>query len=272
MFVVTDLVPAVAIFSAVKLEEDAAVDVLRARRVLERAVVHEAMRTATAADISELQRTIDLLERHLGERPSVMRADAMFHRALVRACRNETIQAAMRGGRRGLAPIRDAYSGGVAYDRQTLDVHRRQLHAMERRDDAALEEVLDEHFRMLETQFAKGIGRRWSDLFGPRARRGDAASGGRDERGHGARLGLEDRSRRRRGPRRRPGAAAARRSGPRPAPRRGARSSPPRPRPAKQLERRAAGRHGRGRPTARRRRSRGRTTPPRETRMPTRPA
>ena len=78
----------------------------------------------------------------------------------------------MRGRRRGLAPIRDAYSGGVAYDRETLDVHRRQLHAMERRDPAALEEVLDDHFRMLEKQFAKkGIGRRWADLFGPRARR-----------------------------------------------------------------------------------------------------
>ena len=39
IFVVTDLVPAVAIFTAVKLEEEAAIDVLRARRVLERAVV-----------------------------------------------------------------------------------------------------------------------------------------------------------------------------------------------------------------------------------------
>ncbi len=170
VFVVTDLVPAVAIFSAVKLEEDAAVDVLRARRVLEPAVVLEAMRTATAADFIELARTVDLLERHLGERPSVMRADAMFHRALVRSCRNETIQAAMRGVARGLAPIRDAYSGGVPYDRQTLDVHRRQLRAMERRDTDELELILDEHFRMLETQFAKGIGRRWSELFGSRAR------------------------------------------------------------------------------------------------------
>lgn len=170
IFVVTDLVPAVAIFTAVKLEEAAAVDVLRARRVLERAVVLEAMRTATAADLAELERTVDLLERHLGERPSVMRADAMFHRAIVRACRSETIRAAMRGVARGLSPIRDAYSGGVAYDRQTLDVHRRQIAAMRRRDEAELERVLDEHFRMLETQFAKGIGRRWSDLFGPRAR------------------------------------------------------------------------------------------------------
>jgi DNA-binding FadR family transcriptional regulator len=130
------------------------------------------MRVATPADLVELERTVDLLERHLGERPSVMRADAMFHRALVRACRNETIQAAMRGVARGLAPIRDAYSGGVPYDRQTLDVHRRQLTAMRGRDEKELDEVLDEHFRMLETQFAKGIGRRWGELFGVRARRG----------------------------------------------------------------------------------------------------
>jgi GntR family transcriptional repressor for pyruvate dehydrogenase complex len=171
IFVVTDLVPSVAIFTAVKLEEAAAIDVLRARRVLERAVAQEAMRVATAADLVELERTVELLERHLGERPSVMRADAMFHRALVRSCRNETIQAAMRGVGRGLAPIRDAYSGGVPYDRQTLDVHRRQIAAMRSRDEDALEKVLDDHFRMLEAQFAKAIGRRWVDLFGSRARR-----------------------------------------------------------------------------------------------------
>ena len=170
IFVITDLVPGVAISTAVKLEERAAVDVLRARRVLERAVVHEAMRTATSADLAELEHTVDLLERHLGERPSVMRADAMFHRALVRSCRNDTIQTAMRGVGRGLAPIRDAYSGGLAYDRQTLDVHRRQLVAIRRRDEDTLEKVLDEHFRMLETQFASAIGRRWSELFGSRAR------------------------------------------------------------------------------------------------------
>ena len=171
IFVVTDLVPSIAIFTAVKIEERAAIDALRARRVLERAVVHEAMRMANAADYAELEHTVDLLERHLGERPSVMRADAMFHRALVRSCRNETIQTAMRGVGRSLAPIRDAYSGGLGTDKQTLDVHRRQLAAMRRRDEETLEAVLDEHFRMLETQFARAIGRRWSDLFGERARR-----------------------------------------------------------------------------------------------------
>jgi GntR family transcriptional regulator, transcriptional repressor for pyruvate dehydrogenase complex len=170
IFVATDLVPAVALVSAVKLEERAAIDVLRARRVLERAVAHEATRCAAAADFAAIQRTIDLLERHLGERPSVMRADAMFHRALVRACHNATIQVAMQDVARGLAPIRDAYSGGLPRDRETLDVHRRQLDAMRSRDLERLDVILDEHFRMLETQFAKGIGRRWSDLFGRRAR------------------------------------------------------------------------------------------------------
>src|ERR1044072_9097232 len=54
IFVATDLVPAVAIFTAVKLEEEAAIDVLRARRVLERAVAQEAMRGATPAALVEL--------------------------------------------------------------------------------------------------------------------------------------------------------------------------------------------------------------------------
>ena len=163
--VTSDLVPAVAISSQVALEESAAVDTLRARRVLERAVVVEAAATATAVDYAELEHTVDLLERHLGERASVMRADAMFHRALARACHNETIQAALRGVARGLAPLRDAYSGGLQFDRATLDVHRRQLEAMRAGSTAALDRVLDEHFRMLEDSFADAIGRDPVELF-----------------------------------------------------------------------------------------------------------
>jgi GntR family transcriptional repressor for pyruvate dehydrogenase complex len=155
--VASDLVPTVALSTAVAVEETAVADVLRARRVLERAVAFEALERATSADLAELERTIDLLERHLGERASVMRADAMFHRAMVRACHNATIQAAMRGLARALAPIRDAYSGGIERDRATLDVHRRQLDALRRRDRAALDVVLDEHLRMLEDAFAEAL-------------------------------------------------------------------------------------------------------------------
>lgn len=157
IFVSTDLVPVVAITSAVALEESAAVDVLRARRVLEGAVAREAAAAAQPADLAALERATDLLERHLDDRASVVRADAMFHRALVHACHNATIQTAMRGLQRRLAPIRDAYGGAEDDNRGTLDVHRRQLEAMRRRDTAALERILDEHFGMLERAFAKGI-------------------------------------------------------------------------------------------------------------------
>jgi DNA-binding GntR family transcriptional regulator len=71
----------------------------------------------------------------------------------------------MRGLARALAPIRDAYSGGMERDRDTLDVHRRQLDAMRRRDRRALEAVLDEHLRMLEDAFAEAIGRKREELF-----------------------------------------------------------------------------------------------------------
>jgi GntR family transcriptional repressor for pyruvate dehydrogenase complex len=163
--VASDLVPS-ALSSAVAVEESAVIDALRARRVLERAVALEALERATDADLAELERTIDLLERHLGERSSVMRADAMFHRTMVRACHNATIQAAMHVLARSLAPIRDAYSGGVERDRDTLDVHRRQLDALRRRDRDDLEQVLDEHLRMLEDAFAEAIGRSRVTVFG----------------------------------------------------------------------------------------------------------
>jgi GntR family transcriptional repressor for pyruvate dehydrogenase complex len=166
VFVASDLVPTVAISSAVALEESAAADVLRARRILETAVAHEAAARATEEDYLRLERSIELLRGHLGERPLVMRADAMFHRALVRACHNRTLEAAMRGVAKELAPIRDAYSGGLARDRLTLDVHERQLDALRLRDPALLDRVLDDHFRMLEDGFAEAIGRNRDELFG----------------------------------------------------------------------------------------------------------
>lgn len=167
IFLCTELIPTVAVSSAVALEESAAAEALRARRVLEAAVTREAALCADEDDYAQLGRAIELLRGHLGERPLVMRADALFHRALVRACHNRQLEAAMRSIAKSLAPIRDAYSGGIARDRQTLDVHERQLAAMRRHDSAALDTVLDEHFRMLEESFAEAIGRGWDELFGP---------------------------------------------------------------------------------------------------------
>jgi DNA-binding FadR family transcriptional regulator len=107
-----------------------------------------------------------LLRQHLGNRTLVMRADAMFHRAVVRAAHSRSLEGAMQGIGRALAPIRDAYSGGLEADRHTLDVHERQLVAMRRGDADELEPVLDEHFGMLEHALAGALGRPRDELFG----------------------------------------------------------------------------------------------------------
>jgi GntR family transcriptional repressor for pyruvate dehydrogenase complex len=160
------LIPTEAISQAVALEESAAADVLRGRRVVEPAVAAYAMRVASALDYAELERTVTLLGSHLGERAQVMRADAMFHRALVRACHNRTLEAAMHSIARGLAPIRDAYSGGIDTDRETLDIHVSQLEAMQEGDPAALAAIMDRHLRMLEDAFSIAVGKSWDELFG----------------------------------------------------------------------------------------------------------
>lgn len=171
IFVAADLVPVDLIDSYVASEEHQVVEALIGRRVLESGVTRLAALAATDEDLAEIQRTIDLLERHRGNRPLVMRADAAFHRAVSRACHNRTLQGAMRLLGQELAPVRDAYRGGPEQDETTLDVHRRQLHAMRVQDLRRLDAVLDEHFRQLEEAFAEAVGSTWDDLFGDTAPR-----------------------------------------------------------------------------------------------------
>jgi len=171
IFLAAELVPMDLIKSYVASEEHQVVEVLTARRILEAGVTALAAVSATDEDFDAIQRTVDLLERHRGNRPLVFRADAAFHRAVSRACHNRALQRAMRSLGHELAPIRDAYPGGPERDDVTLDIHRRQLHAMRVRDLERLDEVLDEHFRQLECAFAGAVGSTWDELFG------DAAAG-----------------------------------------------------------------------------------------------
>jgi hypothetical protein len=76
------------------------------------------------------------------------------------------MRAAMRVVERRLAPVRDAYSGGLYWDARVVDVHSRQVAAMRARDFPRLETVLDEHFRMFEEAYCAALGTDWSSLFG----------------------------------------------------------------------------------------------------------
>ncbi|HET6696242.1 MAG TPA: FCD domain-containing protein [Gaiellaceae bacterium] len=166
IFMASDVVPVDAISHNVAVEAEDAVDVLRARRLLEGAVTIMAAKAATEDDYAAIERTVDLLARNIGDRPRIMGLNAMFHRAVIRACHNKTLQGAMRNIEADLAPIRDSYQGGIENDRETLEIHRRQLAAMRSGDLKALAAVLDEHFRTLEEEFATALHRRWETLFG----------------------------------------------------------------------------------------------------------
>jgi GntR family transcriptional regulator, transcriptional repressor for pyruvate dehydrogenase complex len=166
IFMASEVVPVDAITHNVAVEAEEAVDVLLARRVLEGSVTIIAALNATEEDFAGIERTVELMRRNLGDRPRVMGANAMYHRAVVRASHNKTLQSAMRQLEIELAPIRDTYVGGRAKDEEALEIHERQLDAMRRRDLRALAAILDEHYRMLEESFARALHRDWDDLFG----------------------------------------------------------------------------------------------------------
>jgi GntR family transcriptional repressor for pyruvate dehydrogenase complex len=166
IFMASEVIPVDAISQNVAVEAEEAVDVLHGRRVLEGAVTVMATRAATEEDYAGIERTNDLLRRNIGDRPRVMGANAMFHRAVIRASHNKTLQSAMRNLEADLAPIRDSYQGGRENDEETLAIHERQVEAMRRGDLKELAAVLDEHFRMLEVEFARALNRTWESLFG----------------------------------------------------------------------------------------------------------
>jgi GntR family transcriptional regulator, transcriptional repressor for pyruvate dehydrogenase complex len=166
IFLAGDLIPVDLLRSQVVAEEQHVVETLVGRRVIEGGVTRVAALVATEEDFAEIERTVELLAANTGSRPSVMRADAAFHRAVSRASHNRTMQAAMRLLAKELAPIRDAYPGGPEDDKLTLDIHRRQLEAMRRRDLDLLDEVLDQHFSQLEDLFARAVGASREELFG----------------------------------------------------------------------------------------------------------
>lgn len=166
VYLTSDLLPTPLLSSDDGVDGGKIIDVITARRVLEGAIVERSTLVAAEADFAEIQRTVDLLAAHLGSREQVGVADAMFHRAVVRAAHSRTLERSLAEVSRLLLPIRSTYPPGAAEDRRTLDVHTRQLQAMRTRDLAAVRVIADEHFRILEETVAAGRGRSWAELFG----------------------------------------------------------------------------------------------------------
>lgn len=162
IFLNSDYLPVDEISTNIETEEHAVLEALHARRLIESAVTAEALTLATNDDLVEIRRTVELLEAPGLGMDDVIRADMMFHRAVVRAAHNRVLEDAMRVVYRAIASLR-----GAAGDPSGVhEIHSRQLLAMEARDPAALAEALEIHFRYLETLFATFLNRSWEDMFG----------------------------------------------------------------------------------------------------------
>jgi GntR family transcriptional regulator, transcriptional repressor for pyruvate dehydrogenase complex len=163
IFVRSNYLPTEAISTHVADEEDAILQTLRARRVLESAVTVEALGRATDADFAEIERTVDLLVEEGITTEELLRADMMFHRAVSRASHNRVLEESLRTLYKHLAGLRELTQRSEAS--LVFGIHERQLLAMRSRDADALAVALDEHFRYLEERFAASLRHSWAELF-----------------------------------------------------------------------------------------------------------
>jgi len=154
VFLQSDLLP-IIVFKPVSYELDEIDEILTARRTLEGAITRLAIKTATESDFSAIQRAIDLMQQYLDDFEGVMRADMMFHRAIHRAAHNRVLERAMREVMRPFNVIRQTYALPRDDPKLTIELCKRQLDAMRRRDLAAVEAVFDQHMRILEVDFGE---------------------------------------------------------------------------------------------------------------------
>jgi GntR family transcriptional repressor for pyruvate dehydrogenase complex len=175
IFLATDFLPREDATARPAIDDAAAVDVLRARRAVETAVNVEALHTATDDDLAEIERTIELLDARGIDTEQILRADAMFHRAVARATHNPFLAEALRTVNRRLVAMRHPMLGSSAA--RVREIHVQHLAALRARDPEALAEALDVHFRFLEEAVADSLGRPWAELFAPAAERAVTGAG-----------------------------------------------------------------------------------------------
>jgi GntR family transcriptional repressor for pyruvate dehydrogenase complex len=163
IFVRSNYLPTEAISSHIASEEEAILQTLRARRVLESAVTEEALLRATVADFAEIERTVELLLNDGLTTVELLRVDMMFHRAVGRASHNRVLEEGLRTLYKHLAGLRELTQRTEAT--LVYEIHQRQLVAMRSRDGDELGLALDQHFRYLEERFAALLNHAWADLF-----------------------------------------------------------------------------------------------------------
>lgn len=166
IFLASEFLPIEQIATNIEMEEEYVVELLRARRLIESAIAHEALLKADESDLDQIARTVELLKDARVGTTNLLRAGLMFHRAVALAAHNRVLEDTLRVIYRRLAPVRGTYEQSKEEAEVFLRAHGRQLEALRRRDPVQLTHALHEHFEYLEQRIATALGRPWAELFG----------------------------------------------------------------------------------------------------------
>jgi DNA-binding FadR family transcriptional regulator len=132
-----------------------------------------ACRRATDDDFARLRESIDRLEDHATDEHHIrLHYDHLFHYAMGRAARSDLLAYYQHQILKQLVIALPEYFFELEDPVTVIDLHRRTLEALRRRNERAIDRVMDEHLAVIEHSVGIGDG----DVFGQPAVKRQAAA------------------------------------------------------------------------------------------------
>jgi len=153
-FVVSEAIPQ-ALFQQMESRVAEIPAVLEARRAIEPMVAKLAARHATAEDLAAMRRIVERQREALDDWARITQLDNRFHREMARATRNPVIVSLMALLTRQLEIARATRMQRSIPAAKAVRVNEETIDAIESRDEARIDAVMDRHLRLLERAWGK---------------------------------------------------------------------------------------------------------------------
>lgn len=135
-------------------------EIIEARRSLQGGCLEQAVDHAAPAHIENLERALEHQQDPDISDEAFCRADVAFHRALVDATGNGMLRFVMYTVIEALIPVTNMVVTVVRERGDIIDLHRRMIDSLERRDTAGLRAAMDELLDYLLVKFGEASARR----------------------------------------------------------------------------------------------------------------
>jgi len=135
---------------AIALSADEVFQILEARRTVEPRIAQLAAARATDEDFDAMRSAIELQRKVSGDPKKMTQADALFHRAMWRAARNDYLERTMVMIYQGLEVALDMSDRTPSDMNESLRLHEDTLAALVGADAGDVERAMDDHLSYLE--------------------------------------------------------------------------------------------------------------------------